>query len=220
MVSTTVSHRALIGAGIVLGAAAALSGCASAVTYGTGTSTTMQTVSDLTGILTLSGRKNEDEIAYEQRPGLVQPPTNNLPAPEDQSVTAANWPQDPDVIAARQRAANREAERTMSETEFAQRDPGINLPPQPRREAPRREDGVALTAAQEVQLAGGADPLGAARSTRSGSLDEQGRPVRRYLTEPPVEYREPDPNAPTTIADKPEQRRGFSLRRVLGMDPG
>ena len=46
-------------------------------------------------------------------------------------------------------------------------------------------------------------------------VDTTGAPTRRYLTEPPVEYRAPDPNAPLTPAE--EESKGFSFRRMFGL---
>jgi hypothetical protein len=53
----------------------------SPVTYGTGTPTTRQTVEDFAGILAFGDRP--EQIVYEERPDLVIPPTNELPAPTD-----------------------------------------------------------------------------------------------------------------------------------------
>ena len=43
---------------------------------------------------------------------------------------------------------------------------------------------------------------------KSGSVDANGNPVRRYLTEPPADYRVPDPEAPTEITEK-KKKTGF-----------
>ena len=42
------------------------------------------------------------------------------------------------------------------------------------------------------------------RKNKGGSFDEEGRPVRRYLTDPPVTYREYDPNS---SADMPAEKK-------------
>jgi hypothetical protein len=89
--------RRLLRIGPVVTCVAALAAC-SPVTYGTGTSTTLQTVRDFTGILLIGGPPT-DPIVYEERPGLVTPPTNELPVPTDpatpQAQTAAAAPADP-----------------------------------------------------------------------------------------------------------------------------
>ncbi len=57
-----------------------------------------------------------------------------------------------------------------------------------------------------------ATPIGGGRA-RGGTFDANGQPVRQFLTEPPIEYRTPSPDAPMAIAPPPpEQRRRFSLR--------
>jgi hypothetical protein len=199
----------------VVVAAALAGGCANSVTYGTGKPTGMQTVSDLTGILSLGGSRGE-EIDYEPRPGLVEPPTNNLPPPGEGRPLAENWPRDPDVTRAEIAEANRRAQATMSDAEFARRDPGFRVPVEPPQQRQQRQENVANVAGAEEFVAGN-QRLAEARASRAGSYDAEGRPVRRFLTEPPAEYREPDPNAPMTIQEQEESRRGFSLRRVLGL---
>ena len=39
------------------------------------------------------------------------------------------------------------------------------------------------------------------------AVDENGQPVRRYLSDPPSEYRVPDPTAPVVITDKPKKKK-------------
>ena len=51
-----------------------------------------------------------------------------------------------------------------------------------------------------------------ARGSKGGSYDAEGRPVRKYLTEPPPEYREPDPNSPVEITEKPKKKSKFHLK--------
>jgi hypothetical protein len=46
------------------------------------------------------------------------------------------------------------------------------------------------------------------KRAKTGSVDENGNPVRKYLTEPPTDYRTPDPNAPLEITEKKE-KKGF-----------
>lgn len=80
--------RGVIQAGFMAGAVAALASC-SPVTYGTGTSTTAQTVQDVTRMLAIFSRP--EGIAYEARPGIVTPDTNALPPP----VEGAETPEPP-----------------------------------------------------------------------------------------------------------------------------
>jgi hypothetical protein len=67
-----------------------------------------------------------------------------------------------------------------------------------------RDENVPLTA-EEIAAArkAFADARGAV------AVDENGNPVRRYLTDPPSEYRIPDPTAPVEIPTKAKKKRTF-----------
>ena len=71
----------LLGILLLVTSAIVVAGC-SRVTYGTGTGTTRQTVSDVLGIMRLG---NDGEcVLYHERPPLVMPPPDaayNLPPP-------------------------------------------------------------------------------------------------------------------------------------------
>lgn len=180
----------------VAAAGVALAGCNS-MTYGTGTSPAMQTVEDLTGIA--GGIKaNKGEIDYSPRPKIVAPPVvAALPPPVDsQTVTAANWPNDPDLLKAKVKA---DAEARAAAGKADQ----IRLPAGKIVAAPAPGEN-ALTKEQldEVRR-----QMAAAKGGMS--VDANGNPVRKYLTDPPVEYRQPDPNAPIAVADdgKPKKKK-------------
>ena len=144
--------------GAVIAGATAVAGCSS-ITYGTGTSTTTQTVADIVNIVDIVPSAKEP-IDYRPRGNLVTPATADLPPPAPAPTVANNAPQD----------ANRAGQ------------PVVN-------------------------------PFGGG-GNRGGSLDPTGQPVRRYLTEPPVDYRQPSPDAPVAIAERPPQQRRFSLRSL------
>lgn len=188
--------------GIALaGSAMALAGCQS-TTYGTGKSPGMQTVEDLAGIAML-GTPNEEPIEYRPRAGIVTPPNAGvLPPPgsgQPASALAANWPNDPDAQRARIRAEAAERERTGAAM------PNLNLPrsaptaPVVMRDASREAMGTPESKARARQMF--ADARGGL------AVDENGVPVRRYITDPPSEYRVPDPNAPVEVVEKPKQRK-------------
>ncbi len=197
------SPRRLI-AGIALaGTALALAGCQSGMTYGTGKSPGMQTVEDLAGIAVLGAPKNEP-IDYKPRAGIVTPPnTAVLPPPGQQQTAAlaANWPNDPDAQVAKIRADAAERERTGAPM------PDLNLPqrtytepvimPDPEKEAMGTPESRARAKKMFADARGGV------------AVDENGVPVRRYLSDPPSEYRMPDPNAPVEITEKPAEKRKF-----------
>jgi hypothetical protein len=185
-------------------AALALAGCNS-MTYGTGTSPAMQTLEDITGVATLGGKK-QDPIDYAARPKIVAPPAmaGNLPPP--QTTTASdkplpNWPNDPDALRSKV-IADAEArnaagldpnyrlakgQTTTGAIAVQNNDPNRKLTPEE------------LAKAKQAF----ADAKGAV------AVDANGNPVRRYLTDPPVDYRVPDPTAPVDVANAPKPKKKF-----------
>lgn len=204
--------RPIPGIAVVV-AALALAGCNN-TTYGTGTSTGMQTVRDIAGIAGVAGSDDKKDIDYRARPPVVLPPDGSvLPPPGSgtQAIAAVDWPDDPDKRLEefrRQRDARARGEDGEARPLNAY-DPRFRLP-----------DGGAATsggpnydpdASGALEARGSRDEDARARAAQAASqgntqVDADGNPVRRYLTDPPVEYRRPeaepvpDPNAPTTIA--------------------
>jgi hypothetical protein len=165
---------------LLAGLALALAGCQSGMTYGTGKSPGLQTVEDMVGIAAISNERREP-IDYRPRPAIVAPPTvGELPPPStgNSAMLAANWPVDPDVQSAEIRA------------EIARRDaageplPTFRLPP---RQQTANEQVVGDGPMTKEQIAELRKRFADARG--SLAVDEYGNPVRRYLSDPPVEYR-------------------------------
>ena len=176
-----------------------LAGCTN--TYGTGRSPGLQTVEDIVGIAALSNEKR-DPIDYTPRPNIVAPPTTAaLPPPVDPNTTAlaSNWPVDPDVQTAQFRAdaAAREAAGLPT--------PKFSLPQStatgPVRMRDPEAEAMSTPAQKEEAKRLFADARGAV------AVDENGMPVRRYLTDPPSDYRMPDPSAPIEIIDEPKKKK-------------
>jgi hypothetical protein len=197
-------------AGIAIALAVALAGC-SGTTYGTGTTPGAQTVQDLAGIALLSGHKREP-IDYGPRPKVVLPPAAaQLPAPgadQTASTTPPNWPNDPDLTAARIKAdtAAREASGAplptlkLPTSALADADKGGNLSGP----TTRATTSAPLSAEDQVKVKKlFADARG------NSQLDANGKPVRRYLTDPPVDYRVPDPNAPVEFDATTTKKKKF-----------
>lgn len=186
-------------AGVVLaGAALAVSGCQSGMTYGTGKSPGMQTIEDVTGIATMSAADKE-AIEYKPRPEIVQPPAGaGLPPPSSgtMALAATNWPVDPDASrqAIREDAAARQAAGLAPAV--------VAVPRQEQQTATIRTDRPMTKEETEAVRA----QFAAARGTGL-SVDENGNPVRRFLDDPPNEYRLPDPEHPVEVTSKP--RRGW-----------
>jgi hypothetical protein len=190
-------------------------GACNETTYGTGTSPGMQTLQDLAGIADMGGQQPEP-IKYHPRPGVVAPPPGApLPPPgSDQANVAANWPKDPDAEAKRFKADVAAREKFCAELVNKNlpecRDPGFRLAPSEQANASREPSPTLLNM--------NVDPGEAAHSTAAQdeqakklfadargqvAVDTNGNPVRRYLTDPPSDYRVPDPNAPVEIDNKP-----------------
>ena len=204
------SIRLMTGASLVA-AALAVSGCASnTTTYGTGISPGSQTLHDLASIVTLGGH-DPSGIDYTPRAPIVTPPsTAALPPPEDkpQVATSGDWPNDPDQIS-KLPAKGPNTDNAPASARLLADDPQIRLPRRapdaPMRPMTKHEyvDWILGTPEQNER----AKKLFAeAKKDENGSVDPNGNPVRRYLTEPPPDYRAPDPTAPTEIVDKPKPK--------------
>ena len=181
---------------VLCGLAVALGACGT--TYGTGVNPGVQTVKDLTGMLSFGSGNKSAPIAYEARPPIVTPPnTNSLPAPGS-GATVQNWPNDPDVIARQQQVANASKKSVDSSTTLV--DPGFKLPKQkvvPYEEETVDEQLLSLTGNKKEQR----KLMATAKGGAAGQVDANGNPVRTALVEPPAEYRIPDPSAPEEFED-------------------
>ncbi len=189
--------------GILAGLLAACSG----TTYGTGISPEQQTVTDLMGIASLGGNKTAP-IDYRPRGNIVAPPnTAALPPPGSAQTVASietdpNWPKDPDVEARERKAAK--------DASFGQPSPNFILP------AGQTSIGNAQANAKDYDAqrrAEGKKAWDELHKSKTGSVDANGNPVRKYLTEPPVAYREPDPNAPMSDPPKSKMKK-FDITKL------
>jgi hypothetical protein len=142
--------------------------------------------------------KERPPINYRERPPLVLPPKMELREPANpNAVQAANpqWPNDPDVAAARRREAEARLPVTQSEKrrldqnatlsihEIRQgRRPGAEVPNAP---VVRRGD-----IARDALLVS-PDELRATSSSKEATLSSLDEPERSSLTEPPAGFRKP-----------------------------
>ena len=184
--------------GALLAAGLFLSGCVGGNTYGTGVSQEEQTFKDFYNMFTLNHeRKNID---YSARPNLIVPENKAaLPQPLDNG-TATNdpaWPETPEQRIARIRA---EAGQTDARTG----DVSVE-------EQLRKKEGIAVeqTDAEKKFIPGRTDRDGnpvlyngnseARKEVLQAKADAElsHGPTRKYLTEPPEEYRIPAESAPT-----------------------
>jgi hypothetical protein len=203
----------VLGPAFVIGAAALLGACGSMTTYGTGKSAAAQTFEDLGGVLALGGTKNNEEpIDYSPRAPIVEPPAvaAALPPPGGETVvaTAGDWPKDPDE-------EFKKLQKKVEELAESGQTPKFTLPegaePIAVSNAPKRIGPDDRTSVEKLRDEAKVDNkkqkemFADAKMAKTGSFDKEGRPIRRYLTEPPVVYREPDPESPVVITQKPKK---------------
>ncbi len=193
-------------AGFLAVAAVALAGCGG-TTYGTGTSPGRQTLTDLVGIASLTGEKKEP-IEYAPRPPVVAPPeAAGLPPPgSDNPTLASDWPNDPDEQAKRLNAGREKIVHTDENLPLNSKDPKFRLASTPKDwPATSAKDDMTEKEREALAMKLYADARGAV------AVDENGNPVRRYLSEPPTEYRVPDPGSPVEIVEKKKKKKKFQL---------
>jgi hypothetical protein len=201
-----------LGAGLVAaGLALALAGCQSGMTYGTGVSPGVQTLNDIAGIA--GDVKKQEPIDYGPRAPIVEPPVATLPPPgQTDAALAANWPDDPDEQAKRLRADA--AKRGGDDVPYGRNDPVFRLPKQettsdqPSPTLVRNQQSDYERAHSTPEQIATSKKL-YADSRNATAVDENGNPIRRYLTEPPSEYRAPDEEAPVEITEASKKKKGW-----------
>jgi hypothetical protein len=192
---------------------ALLAGCVGAPTYGTGKAADEQLLEDVTGILSL-GPKDKAKIDYKPRPELVKPAATagtgvdaGLPPPQENVTTASNgaWPESPEAVRARLRA----------EATANQDDPTYDSPIE-------ADSGGSkgITSAARLNDRGNfesaPDPE-AQRKEFKRRLAEtgQGSPSsRKYLSEPPLVYREAAASAPVGDIGEDEWKKDRRAKRA------
>lgn len=212
-------NRAWLGAPLAL-SGLLLAGCMAGPTYGTDKTSTEQLASDLTGVLSIAP-KRRDPIDYKPRPELVKPAPGakiELPEPQQSVAVSSNpsWPESPE-----QRRARLRAEATAN-----QDNPSYDSPIVP----------DVVTAANSPSTSGGSargDDSGVNQSINNPGFrntreaykqrlaeSRQGSPTKRkYLSEPPLVYRQPAPTAPVNDIGEDEykkERRAKAAARKKG----
>jgi hypothetical protein len=197
-------HRTSLGVPVACLAALALSGCMAAPTYGTGKRADLQLVEDISNIMTLTPKEKE-AIDYQPRPGVVAPPTAAvLPAPQERiAAVDGTWPESPEE---RRKRLRDEATANQSNQLF-----------RPLVAGPDIDESQSRELTPEEQL----------KRFREGRAIQQGAyQGRRFLSDPPLAYKEPVATAPVGELGEPEKKKearrlrearkqtGFSLRRL------
>ena len=198
----------------LLVAGAMLSGCMGAPTYGTGTPADQQLLTDVSDMFSLAP-KDDKKIDYKPRPELVKPAPGTevaaLPAPQDNIVTASSnsavWPESPEARRARVRA---EATEKRDDPNF---EPEIAM----NYEKPNNSVNSRYLYRGNVEILKGTGPEKQQRADFNKRLAEnkQGSATsRKYLSEPPLEYRVPAETA--AVGDVGEDEWKKERRRKAG----
>ncbi len=184
-------------------AALTLAGCTGGTTYGTGSSHELDTVKSLGKIFSLRNQKSS--IDYKTRPELVLPANKNaLPQPVDSRALAADqdWPESPEL-----RAAKLSSNAPVADT---RNKGGADLPIEFLTDTNKQGIGNSARIQRNARknVNSGADEFiqaikDDANGVGEGKLARERRDQlafstgvkRKFLTEPPVEYRTPSANA-------------------------
>jgi len=204
--------RIAIGAPLVL-SAAALSGCMASPTYGTGKSSSVQLLEDVTGMVSL-GDKKRDAINYTPRPELVKPAKGaGLVAPQEEITASANpnWPESPE----------QRRERIKAEATANQDNPNYRAPVIIDTVAPRTKGGKLTLPKESIRGPGyDNDELPSNQreefNRRLASIKQGDPNKRKFLSEPPVAYRAPEATAPTGDVGEDEWRKERRVKRSKG----
>jgi hypothetical protein len=201
--------RFVIGGSLVV-AAALTSGCMSSPTYGTDKSANAQLMSDVSGILSFNAKK-KPQIEYAPRPELVKPAKGGetLPPPQENVATASNpnWPESPEAKLARLRA---EADANVDNPNYDSpivADMAIAAPKRKTTTGNGRAEESGLTDVSQA-AAQKAEYQKRLKETQQGSSD-----TRKYLSEPPIEYRQAAADAPVGELGEDEYRKERRLKR-------
>lgn len=203
-------------AGSAVVSAFLLSGCMSSPTYGTDKTATEQLIDDVSNITKLTPDRKAD-ISYRPRPDLVKPASVRdapLPPPQDSVANAGDgaWPESPEQRRARLRAESdeRNDQGAFRKTPVTAASEEIDSP-------------ISTTSIDEGKVGQspryrpGTDIVGqeARRAEFKKRLAEnnQGSPTtRKYLSEPPLEYRKPAADAPSDDLGEDEWKKERRLK--------
>jgi hypothetical protein len=198
----------------LLVAGTVLSGCMGSPTYGTDKTANEQLFGDVSSILSLAPPKRT-RVDYKPRPELVRPVKGApaaLPPPQRSITDAGNsaWPESPEQKRARLRAeadenSDNPAWRPQIEPDMA-RATAKPLEPQPLGGSARFTDS-------------GVQPVGLSTSKQGEAFrkklaeERQGNPTKRkYLSEPPLDYRQASATAPVGDLGEDEFKKERRLK--------
>lgn len=179
-----------------------------APTYGTDKTATSQLAEDVSGILSL-GPKKRTPIDYKPRPDLVKPSSTDVLPPPQQNVASSGspeWPESPE-----QRLARIRNDATLNQNNALYQSPVEDDLPSV---ASKRQE---LGRSDRLDESGYEPPKDNRRQreefNRRLALMKQGDPnKRRYLSDPPLTYRQPAADAPTDDIGEDEAKKERARR--------
>ena len=190
-----------------------LTGCMGP-TYGTGKSQGETLFDDLNNVVSLGSENKTAEIAYAPRPELVKPDnTKVLPAPQATRNTTGdpNWPESPEARSKRLQAAAYQGDGPIPADVATARKEGVTQSYLDRTSGGRYDfnknnDEAGFLSPDQLKSAG--------EKLRERTAEQkQGSPTqRKYLSEPPVAYREPASTAPVGDPGEDESAKERRLR--------
>jgi hypothetical protein len=193
-----------------------VSGCLGSPTYGTGTSANAQLTSDVSSIFSMK-RERGAVVDYKPRPELVKPATTaELPLPQD-SVTNVSpaWPESPEEKRARLLAETTANQENNNAEPLIINDVVVASTSKPR--------GLSPSEQQDEE----SRPM-SNRESRSYREDYNKRVAessvsptsRKYLSEPPLDYRVPAATAPVGDVGEDEKTKERRLKKAAGKNGG
>lgn len=193
----------------------ALSGCVSSPTYGTDKTAGAQLLDDMSNMASFGQGKSKERINYKPRPDLVRPAQGekgSLPAPQESVASAGDpaWPESPEERRKRMRdeiTANRDNPNFVSpiDQDVAVAADARMLPSG----SSRREEYATRTPT--------ADPARIAELKKAREQQSQGSSsTRRYLSEPPLAYRQPAASAATGELGQDEAQKERERKKAAG----
>ncbi|GGA78292.1 hypothetical protein GCM10011491_01820 [Brucella endophytica] len=185
----------------------ALSGCVSSPTYGTDKTASAQLVDDMSNIASF-GARNKERIEYKPRPELVKPAGRaaTLPPPQESVAQAGsgNWPESPE---ARRKRLRDEATANQDNPNYVSPIAGDGPAP----DAYARTDLASPNSRAADRASRGATTMSAEQSKEILRQRQQAKTgsatARKYLSEPPLDYRQPAASAPAGDLGEDEVRK-------------
>ncbi|MEM1038805.1 MAG: hypothetical protein AAGI12_04985 [Pseudomonadota bacterium] len=192
---------------MVASSALVLAGC-SGSTYGTGQTQQEMLFSDINGMVPLGNSKKKERIVYTSRPKLVPPPTTASLQPPSETTQAADafFPVNPEEARAARLSALDEAEaQGRTGQSIGIRSQQGRYTPPPVSPAFREKDTPAIYTSYDSAKEAEDSKKRLARMRQIQGTGGLGTAPRRYLTQPPVEYRTPAETAEVGNVGKREK---------------